>query len=205
MHIALFGATGKLGREIIEQALAAGHEVTALVYDSARLKLEADKLYKVIGSVSDGYKVEETVACADAVIYVLGASNNEPGDMVTGAEHIIAAMQKRGMSRLIVVSALGVGDSKDQLSRSARMLLQTVHKKSMAEKAAAEAVVRQSGLDWVILRPSPLTKGPLTGEYQASVDKSLVGSQISRADAAQFALQQLTDDTWLWQTVVITY
>ncbi len=204
MHIALFGATGKLGREIIEQALADGHEVTALVHDSAQLKLEADKLYKVIGRASDGHKVEETVACADAVIYVLSASEGETGDIVAGAEHIIAAMQKRKMSRLVVVSALGVGDSKNQLSRSARMLLKTVHRKSMEEKAAAEEVVRQSGLAWVIVRPSTLTKGPLTGKYQVSVDPSLIGSQISRADAAQFVLQQLTDDTWLRQTPVIT-
>ncbi len=68
-----------------------------------------------------------------------------------------------------------------------------------------EDVVRRSGLGWVIVRPSTLAKGPTTGEYQVSVDVSLVGSQISRADAAQFALQQLSDDTWLHQTPVITY
>ncbi|HIP69835.1 MAG TPA: hypothetical protein EYH05_00385 [Anaerolineae bacterium] len=91
------------------------------------------------------------------------------------------------------------------MSRSARMLLKTVHKKSMEVKEMEENVVRQSELDWVIVRPSTLTKGPATGEYQVSVDASLVGSQISRADAAQFTLQQLTDDTWLLQTPVITY
>jgi len=205
MHIALFGAAGKSGREMIEQALANGHEVTALVHDSAQLKVEADKLYLVIGNVLDWRKVEETVACADAVIYVLGVFTNESDDSVVGAEHIVAAMQKQGLSRLVVVSALGVGDSKNQMSRSARMLLKTVHKKSMEVKEMEENVVRQSELDWVIVRPSTLTKGPATGEYQVSVDASLVGSQISRADAAQFALQQLTDDTWLRQTPVITY
>ncbi len=205
MHIALFGATGKLGRAVIEQALAAGHEITALTPDAARLKLEADQLYIVIGRVSVAPKVEETIACADAVIYILGASEGETDDVVSGAAHITAAMQKRGTSRLVVVSALGVGSSAKQLPRPARMLLKTVHKKSMEEKAAAEAIVRQSGLDWVIVRPSPLTKGPLTGEYQASVDTTLMGRQISRADAAQFILQQVTDNTWLRQTPVITY
>lgn len=206
MHIALFGATGGTGREVIKQAIAAGHEVTALVRDSAKIKNKEDNLYLVVGDVLDMHKVEETLAATDAVICTLGSTSNNPDNVVSqGTENIIEAMQKQGLSRLVVISSMGVGDSIDQVSRSFKMLTKTVLRKAIEDKERQEDAVRASDLEWVILRPSGLTNGAATGEYQLGTDPSIEASQISRADVAACALNQLTDDTFVGNTPSITY
>ena len=206
MHIALFGATGGTGREVIKQAIKAGHEVTALVRDSSKIKNKEDNLYLVVGDVLDGHKVEETLAATDAVICALGSTSNNPDTAVSqGTQNIIDAMKKQGISRLVVISSMGVGDSIEQVSRSFKMLTKTVLRKAIEDKERQEAIVRSSNLEWIILRPSGLTNGSATGSYQLGTDASIEASQISRADVAACALQQLTDDTFICQTPAITY
>ncbi len=206
MHIAVFGATGGTGREIVRQAIEAGHEVTALVRDSAKVKHKEDKLYLVLGDVLDIKKVEETIAAADAVICSLGSTSNNPDDVVSrGTQNIVEVMHKQNISRLVVVSSMGVGDSINQVSLSFKMLTKTVLRKAIEDKERQEALVAKSGLDWVIVRPSGLSNGPQTGNYQTSIDPNLEANQISRADVAEFVLQQLTDDTFLHQKPAITY
>lgn len=204
MHIALFGAENKPGQEIIAQALDIGHELTVLVHDSANINLEAEKLYFVLGNVCDANKVEETLACADAVIFLLGPCPNSEGGLTEGAEHIVSAMRKRQIGRLVAVSALGVGDSHAKLSRSSKMLQKTVHKKRLEEQEKQEAVIQNCDLDWIIVRPSNLTKGPLTERYQIGINLPPGSDHISRQDAAHFILHQLTDNSWLHQTPIIT-
>ncbi len=206
MHIAVFGATGGTGKEIIKQALEAGHEVTALVRDISKIKKKEDKLYLVVGDVLDGYKVEETLAATEAVICALGHSSNNPDDVVSqGTKNIVEGMKKQGIVRLVVVSSAGVGDSIDQVSRSFKMLTKTVLRKSMEDKERQEAIVKATDLEWVIVRPSGLSNGVATGEYQMGAETSIEASQISRADVAACVLGQLTDDTYLYQTPIITY
>lgn len=204
LKIAVFGATGGTGKEIVSQALAAGHEVTVLVRDPARLSVKHDKLYLVIGDVLNPEKVEEALAGSEAVCCSLGNTPNNPDFVVSdGTHHIIEGMQKQGIRRLIVVSALGVGDSQDQVSRTFKMMMKTVLRKAYEDKERQEQLVRESNLDWVIVRPGGLTNGPATGEYQVGLDPSIGGGQVSRADVAAFVLQQLTDDTFLRQTPAI--
>lgn len=205
MKLAVFGATGGIGTQITEQALAAGHEVTILVRDLARMKIDHEKLYVVIGNVLDPGKVEEAVAGSEAVIITLGNTSDNP-DMVvsSGTEHIIQAMQKQGISRLVAVTSLGVGDSKDQVPLSFKMLMKTVLRKTMEDKERQEELIRHSELDWIIVRPGGLTNGPPTGNYTYGVDPAIMAGQISRADAAEFVLKQLTDDTFLHQATAVT-
>ena len=206
MHIALFGATGGTGREIVRQAIEAGHEVTALVRDSAKVKHKEDKLYLVLGDVLDIKKVEETLAAADGVVCCLGQTANNPDDVVSrGTQNIIEAMKKQDISRLVVVSSMGVGESINQVSLSFKMLTKTVLRKAIEDKERQEALVEASGLDWVIVRPGGLSNGPQTGSYQTGTDTSIEANQISRADVAEFVLQQLTDNTFLQQKPAITY
>lgn len=205
IKLAVFGATGGTGKEIVSQALAAGHEVTVLVRDSSRLSVKHDKLYLVIGDVLNPEKVEETLAGSEAVCCSLGHTANNPDNVVSeGTRNIVECMQKQGIQRLVVVSALGVGESQDQVSLAFKMMMKTVLRKAYEDKERQEQIVRESDLDWIIVRPGGLTNAPATGEYQFGLDPSISGGQVSRADVAAFVLQQLTDDSFLQQTPAIT-
>lgn len=205
MKLAVFGATGGTGREIVAQALDAGDEVTVLVRDPAKMNLNHEKLYLVIGDVLNPEKVEEALAGSEAVCCSLGNTANNPDFVVSdGTRNIIEGMTKQGIRRLVVVSALGVGDSREQVSLRFKMIMKTVLRKAYEDKERQEEMVRSSDLDWVIVRPGGLTNSPATGDYQFGLNPSLTGGQVSRADVAAFVLQQLTDDTFLRQTPAIT-
>ena len=206
MQIAVFGATGGTGQQVVQQALAAGHSVTALVRDPSRLAAQDERLTVVEGDVLDRAKVDETVSGADAVIVSLGNTSNNPDYIVSrGTEVIVDAMTAAGIPmRLIVVSSLGVGESRDQVPFAFKMLMNTVLKKAIDDKERQEALVKASGFDWIIVRPGGLTNGPATGSYKAGVDVKLTAGQVSRADVAAFVLLQLDDDTYLHQAPAIT-
>lgn len=205
MKLAIFGATGGTGQQVAKQALAAGHEVTVLVRDPARLQVQHEKLYIVIGNVLDEKKVEEAVAGSEAVVISLGNTPNNPDMVVSdGTKNILAAMKKQGISRVVAVTSLGVGDSKEQVSFGFKMLMKTALRKAMEDKERQEKLMRNSDLDWIIVRPGGLTNDPPTGDYTFGVDKEIVAGQISRADVADFVLKQLQSDTFLHQTPAVT-
>lgn len=205
MKIALFGATGGTGRHIVDQALTAGHSIQALVRDPACLSVSHEEFSPISGDVLNPAAVAETVAGADAVISALGVSNGSPADVCSrGTRHVIETMKADGIRRLVVITSLGVGDSKDQVPFAFKMLMGTVLKKVMADKQTQEALVRGSGLDWTIVRPGGLADSPATGDYKAGLDKNIVAGQVSRADVAAFVLRQLADDTYLYETPAIT-
>jgi putative NADH-flavin reductase len=118
MKLAIFGATGKTGKELVAQALDQGHEVTSLVRDPARLTVEDERLTLVVGNVLDPTCVAQAVQGQDAVICALGAGSDLKKSTVrtTGTINIIRAMQENNVKRLLVVSAMGVGESWDSLS-----------------------------------------------------------------------------------------
>jgi putative NADH-flavin reductase len=206
MKIAVFGATGGTGRQVVQQALAAGHQVTALARDPSRLAGADPNLTVVAGSVLDEAAVQQTLAGADAAVMALGNTANNPEYVVSQGTQVIldAIGQLDGPRRMVVVSSIGVGDSKDQVPFAFKMLMRTVLRKAMEDKERQEALVKASGLDWIIVRPGGLTDGPATGHYQAGLDPKISAGQVSRADVAAFVLQQLTDDTYLRQAPAIT-
>lgn len=203
MHIALFGATGGTGTQVLEQALAAGHAVTALARDPAKLAAH-DGLSIIQGDVLDQSAADACVEGTDAVICVLGTKpGNEPVE-AAGTERILAAMDKHGVRRLIAVSSMGVGDSIDQINFAFRVIMNLTLKRIMAAKAEQERLVMASGTDWTIVRPGGLTDGPRTDSYQAGTDKSIKATRVSRADVADFVLKQLTDDTYVRQAPAVS-
>lgn len=205
MKIALFGATGGTGRQIAEQALSAGHAIRALVRDPARLAISDNNLTLISGDVLDAAAVAETVAGSDAVIVSLGVSNGSPADICsTGTQKVVGAMNEAGIRRLVVITSLGTGDSKNQVPFFFKMLMKTVLQSAMRDKNAQEAVVTASGLDWTIVRPGGLTDAPASGVYKFGLDPTLVAGQVSRADVAAFTLRQLHGDTFLHKTPAIT-
>lgn len=206
MKIAVFGATGGTGSQVVKQALAAGQQVTALVRDPGRLDVSDANLSVVVGSVLDAAPVQQALQGADAVVVSLGSTANNPDNVVSqGTQVIINAMQALSQPRrIIVVSSLGVGESKDQVPFAFKMLVKTVLKKAMEDKERQEALVKASGLDWTIVRPGGLTNGPATGQYKSGLDPKISAGQVARADVAAFVLQQLTEDTYLRQAPAIS-
>ena len=201
MKIAIFGGSRGVGRLVIEQALAQGHTIQALVRTPENFDIEDGRVTAVTGNVLNPQDVAACVAGSDAVVCSLGRTSNNPDNIASeGTKNIIAAMKETGVKRLVVITSLGVGDSKDQVPFPFKMLMKTVLKKAMEDKEIQEQLVRESGLDWVIVRPGGLTDATATGSYKVGTDKSVMAGQVSRADVADFVLQQLTDDTYLHQS-----
>lgn len=206
MKIAVFGATGGTGKQLVQQALAAGHEVTALVRDPAKLVADHARLTVVTGNVLDSVAVERTLQGADGVVMSLGNTDNNPDYVVSqGTQVVVDAMKRLGQpKRIVVVSSLGVGESKDQVPFAFKMLMKSVLRKPMEDKERQEALVKASGLDWTLVRPGGLTDGPATGAYRSGLDPKIGAGQVSRADVAGFVLEQLTDATYLYQAPAIS-
>ena len=205
MQLAIFGATGGTGRQLVEQALAAGHAVTALVRDPTKLTLQNPNLKVIEGNVLQPADVAKAIAGAAAVVVSLGNTSNNPDLSVSnGTQQIVQAMQTQGVRRLIVVSSLGVGDSKNQVPLLFKLIMWTFLRKAIRDKEEQEKIVRASGLDWTIVRPGGLTDGPRTGQYKFGTDPAIRAGQVARADVADFVLKQLTDRTFVGKTPAIT-
>lgn len=206
MKLAVFGATGATGQQIVQQALEQGHSVIALARNPERLPIQHSSLQVVRGDVRDLPAVEETISGADAVLSCLGRRPFRDKDAVwRGTRNIIATMKKLGVRRLIVESAYGTGSSRTLAGAGLRIITGTILKWAYREKEILEPDIAASGLDWVIVRPPALRNGPRTGAYRAGDDLRLgVGAWINRADVADFMLRQLTSDEWLRKTPAIS-
>lgn len=209
MKILIVGATRGIGRQVLEQALTAGHAVTALVRDAPRLDVQHERLKVVTGDILDANSVALAMAGQEAVCCSLGVK--VPGIHVTlfseGTRNLLEAMKKSGTKRLVCVTGIGAGDSRghggflyDRLFYP--FMLRTVY----ADKDRQESLIKASDVEWVIVRPGFLTNGPLTGRYRVVTDLSgVTAGWISRADVAHFILQELAAPTHLRQTPLLTY
>jgi putative NADH-flavin reductase len=203
MQIALFGATGGTGRQVLEQALASGHTVTALVRDPTRIEASSG-VTLIHGDVLDQEPTSRCVQGSDAVICVLGSGVGAEPVEAQGTQRVLEAMQTHGVRRLIAVTSLGVGDSRAQVSVEFRQAMDRVLQPIIAAKTEQERLIRASGLDWTIVRPGGLSDGPRTGDYRSGTAPPLMAGLISRADVAEFVLRQLSDTTYLHQCPAVT-
>ncbi len=206
MKLAIFGATGKTGRHLVQQGLAKGHEIAVLVRDPAKLGLENPKLRVVKGdALSDTAAVEQTVSGAEAVLVALGAhSFKKPTSIVEeGTKAIIAAMRKTGARRLVVISTVGAHETSQQAGfvfhRIIRPLMRTfapaAHHIIFVDKERMEDAVRQTDLDWTLVRPPRLVEGPFTGKWRTLMpgEPGLSARSLSFADLAGYILQAAED------------
>ncbi|MFF4853560.1 NAD(P)-dependent oxidoreductase [Streptomyces rubiginosohelvolus] len=209
MRITVFGATGGVGQEIVGQALAAGHEVTAVVRDPDRLPEPLDRaaLHGVV-RLDDEAAVRAAVAGRDAVLSGLGSRGRKANGVAERlTRRIVAAMEAEGTRRLVVVSAVPVGPQApgdpliDRLSRKA---VGAVLAELYADLARMEAVL--AATDWTAVRPPRLTDGPRTGVYRKAVGGTPRSSRtISRADVAHAMLALIDDPAAVKQGVGIAY
>ena len=209
MRIAIFGASGRTGRPLAEQALATGHEVRALVRDPSKLQIGDGRLAVIRGDVLDAAKVEETIAGTEAVLSALGQTKGSTSDVQTkGTENIVAAIERHGVRRLVSLTGAGVRDPRDEpklVEGAITFLLRRLQPNVLEDGARYAEVIKASGLEWVIVRGPRLTEGPRKGEYRVGMVGKNSGTQISRADLTEFMLGQPTTDMHLRQMPVVSY
>ena len=209
MKLLIFGSTGGTGRELLRQALDQGHHVTAYARDPAKLgDIKHVNLQVVRGDVLDPAAVEGAVTGHEAVFITIGAGSTRTTLREEGTRSIVEAMQRAGVKRLICLSSLGVGNSRANLSFFTKHIIVGLFlRHAFADHERQEAVVRQSALEWSLVRPPHLKDGSRTGDYRhgfPTTDTRIKG-WISRADVADFMLKQLVDDTYLHQTPGVSY
>ena len=204
MNVLIIGAAGKTGEIVVERAVAAGHVVTAFVRDAATYRAPAN-VRVVAGDATEQASVDKAMAGQEAVIDTVAGKTPYRKTMlersVAGA--VVAAMKANGVKRVIVISSFGVGDSADQVGWFVEhVIVPTWLRGSTEDKAAMEAVVRASGIAFVIVRPAMLIDGAATVTVKVFRGHD-TAHKITRADVAQFCVDQLTSDEHLGRAVTI--
>src|SRR4030095_15088985 len=180
---------------------------TALARNPSAVASEDPRLRVVEGNALDVSSVEAAGAGQDAVLSALGTRSARPTTLFSESTHnVISAMDKHGVRRLICITGIGVGENKGHVVfLYDRIIRPFVVKNVYEDKERQEEAIKQSDLDWVIVRPARLTDKPAKGEYRVYLGGSYTATKISRADVAAFMLAQLTDDTYVRKTPVISY
>lgn len=207
MNVIVFGASGTVGRHLVEQALQQGHRVTAFARHADRLHLQHANLIKVSGDALDPAGVDTALEGQDAVMITLGAGR-KGGVRAEGTKNVVAAMQRRGVRRLICQSTLGAGESRQQLNFFwKRIMFGLLLRPAYQDHQRQEALVRASDLDWTIVRPAAFTDGPHSASYKEGFPPNERGLslKISRADVADFMLRELREGRYLRQTPGLSY
>ncbi len=209
MKLLIFGSTGGTGRQLVEQALAQGHAVTAFARNPAKLNIQNANLQIIQGDVLDFASVERAVQGQDVVLSALGAPASQKDDLRSGGtRNIIRAMEKARVRRFICLTTLGIGDSKEMLPFYFKyIIVPLILRSAFEDSERQENFIQQSQLDWTVVRPANLTNGKRTGEYQHGfgITENGLKLKVSRADVADFMLKQLTDNTYLHKTPGLSY
>lgn len=213
MNLAVFGANGATGQLVTRQALAAGHMVTAVTRHPEAFPLHHEHLQVLNGDVFDLTAVERAVAGQDAVISILGVPfSRKPITVYSqGVAHIVEAMNQYGVRRLVCVSSsatdpqtqyhdTGGGFVFEKILKP--LTINTIGRTTYADMQQMEALVMNSRLDWIIVRPSGLFETEAVTDYQMAED-SIRGQFTSRADLAACMLEQLTSDQFLHKSVAV--
>ncbi len=220
MKLTIFAATGGIGRQLLEQAIAAGHDVTAAVRDPGKLPATQARVVTADLAHADHAALQSAVSGADAVLSALGArSKAEVGVAWRGTAVIAQAMQAARVRRIVVVSAAPAGtvpspqrphpprhDPGDGvvMRNLTYPILKTAFRETYADLARMEGLLRESDLDWTIVRPPRLTGKPLTGTYRTAFGQNVRhGLFISRADVAHCMLSVLAQPGTFGQAIGI--
>lgn len=201
MNLVILGATGGTGRLVVEQALAAGHTVTALVRSPEKLTSSNSRLRVITGLATDAQDVARALAGADALISTLGGSGSVIAD---STQAIVDAARQTGLKRVVVLSSFLV--ERQRLNVPMRLATGLVMGAMVKDKTLGEEMLRSSGLDWTIIYASPLTDGPATGSVSVLGEGAKWGMshRISRADVATWLVQTVTGAQYSRRSVAIT-
>jgi putative NADH-flavin reductase len=219
MKLTIIAATGGVGRELLEQAVAAGHDVTAVVRNPRKLSRDVHVVTADLAAPNPA-ALESAVAGADALLSGLGPhSNSDAGIASQGTPALVAAMKATGVRRIVAVSAAPVSTVPTPSRPSPpkhdpgdgffmRYLLSHIANarlgKVFADLAQMEDILAESGLDWTVVRPPQLTGKPLTGTYRTAYEQNLKGGlSVPRADVAHLMLRVLGQPETIHQAIGI--
>jgi putative NADH-flavin reductase len=221
MKLTIVAATGGIGRLLVDQALAAGHDVTAVARRPRDLPADL-RVVTADLATPDPDVLESAVRGADAVLSALGPRHKaDEGVVAPGTRALVEAMGKTGVRRIVVVSAAPIGTvaspgrpnppkhdpgdgiiMRNLLNPAIRRVLRAGY----ADLALMEEELRDTTLDWTVVRPPRLTDKPLTGTYRVAYGRNLRrGLTISRADVAHLMLRALDQPESIGQTVGVAY
>jgi putative NADH-flavin reductase len=203
VRLIVFGASGKAGRRLVTEALAQGHDVTAFTYVGFP-GTAPGRLRTLIGDFRDRELVESSLADREAVLWASGALVPQPSVLSEGVRTVTSAMEKRGPRRLIFLSSLSVAECHRRAALfSALLLLRFFQGSTGREIDTQERYVRESRLDWTIVRAGDLSEGPSQGRYRVGFGAADIPSDatISYGDAAAFVLRELSDAHYVRATV----
>jgi len=210
MNVIVFGSTGTIGKHLIKQSLEKGFQVTAFCRDRKKLsEVNHPNLIKDVGDVFNINDVTKAVKGQDVVIVTLGSGKNRKSIVRSeGTKNIISAMKTNGLSRLICQSTLGTGDSNNNLNFFWKhIMFGWFLKQVFLDHELQEKYIRESNLNWTIIKPAAFTDGEKTENYLhgfSTSDKS-IKLKISRADVADFILKQITNKSYLLKTPGLSY
>ncbi|MCX4820283.1 SDR family oxidoreductase [Streptomyces sp. NBC_01142] len=206
MNLLLLGATGLTGRQVVAQALDAGHHLTAVVRNPDRLPPLDDRLTVLVGDVADEQEVASAAVGKDAVLSTMGTGKSLTSDIVSRTvDALVPAMHDAGVDRLIFLSAFGVDRTYTQASLPQRFFYRTLLRKIYSDKQRADRKLLAGDLDVTLVYPVSLTNRPFTGTYRAGDLFDFTGMpRISRADVAHFMVAQVNDSTWSRRIAILT-
>jgi len=203
----VLGGTGGTGRQVVQQALDAGHDATVLARDPSKNSIQHARLRVVPGDVSNPAALSEAMRGHDAVISTIGRGLSFKSEHLIeqSVPRILNAMATTGVERLIFTSALGVGESRQDSPLPAKLFFSTLLRGIYADKLAGDTLIRNSNVAWTIVQPAQMTDGPLTKQYRSGERLSLSGMpKISRADTAHFILACANDRASIHKTLIVS-
>ena len=207
MKLAVFGATGPTGKELVSQALDRGYQVTVFARRPEAVPMR-EHLRIVAGDAArDAGAVAEAVRGQDAVLSALGVRTSffPRGLMQRSLANIVPAMEAAGVRRFVLMSAFGVGESRKDAPIGPRLVYKTLLACIFADKRVAEESLKRSALEWTIVYPVLLTNAPRSVRYRAAERLELRGfPSISRADVADFMLRELVERRFVRRTVILS-
>ena len=209
MKIVVFGASRGVGLQVVKQALDQGHVVTAFVRSPDTFEVKHVNLRICKGDSMDAAAVANVIAGQSAVVSTLGPTRPPVAHMMeTSAKNIEAGMKKHGVRRLISTTGAGIRQPEDQpkwIDHFISFLLNLVAKEVVMDSEENVRVIQASDLDWTVVRFPRLMDGEHTGKYRVGFVSKESGTQISRADAAEFVLKELTEQKWLKKLPLVSY
>ena len=207
MRILIVGGSRGTGGLAAETALARGHEVTVFSRSPDQLQLENPRLHRQAGSFFEAAAVQAAVTGHEAVIVTASANSlrafrEQPDYFSRGTALVVAAMKAAEVRRLVVLSAYGVGESRRGVGfLSDKLVLSFLLRLPFEDHERQERLVRESGLDWVVARPTRLTNGPARGRFVKTAAVEKVPGSISRADVAAFLVEACETGAWVGKAV----
>ena len=208
--IALFGATGQTGAHVLQKALQQGYIVNALVRTPSKLTVQSKDLNVIEGDVLKPEDVKKTIEGCDLVISVFGHVKGSPEWLQRdGTQNLVQAMKSNDITKIISLSGGGLPfPEKDEpkfVDKMIRFIMKVAVPKILNDAIAHQEVLKQSGLDWIIVRGPRLTNEAAKGEYKVGWVGVNSGTSLGREDLADFILKQIESEEYVHQMPFVSY